>query len=109
MANLAPMLGLLGTVAGLIDIFGVLGEGNNVGDPSVLASGVSEALVNTAAGLAVAVPAMLFHHIFSKRAQRFILRMERASLEVLEVLGRTLSAPGPEARERLPVGGLAEI
>lgn len=88
-ASVTPLLGLLGTVMGLIRIFGVLHDVKNVGDPSVLAGGIAEALINTAAGLAVAIPAMLFHHHFLKRSQRFQLRMEKVSVEVLEILSRT--------------------
>jgi biopolymer transport protein ExbB len=106
-ANLTPLLGLLGTVIGLIRIFGVLHDIKNVGDPSLLAGGVAEALINTAAGLAVAIPAMLFHHLFSKRAQRLILRMEKASSEVLEILEK-LHTPQQEEYP-LPVGGLGEL
>jgi biopolymer transport protein ExbB len=93
-ANVAPLLGLLGTVNGLIEVFDVINDVKNVGDPSILAGGISVALITTAAGLGVAIPTMLFHHHFYKRAQRTLLLMEKTALEVLEILVRT--QPGPE-------------
>jgi biopolymer transport protein ExbB len=98
-ANFTPLLGLLGTVLGLIRIFGVLHDVKNVGDPSVMAGGVAEALVNTAAGLAVAIPALFFHHHFQKRAQRFTLRMEKVALEVLEILVQIQQRPEAELHD----------
>jgi biopolymer transport protein ExbB len=100
-ANFTPLLGLLGTVLGLIRIFGVLHGVRNVGDPSLLAGGIAEALINTAAGLAVAIPAMLFHHHFQKRAQRFMLRMEKVALEVIEILVQIQHRPEPEIRDMI--------
>jgi biopolymer transport protein ExbB len=91
-ANVAPLLGLLGTVAGMIQVFDVIHDVKNVGDPSLLAGGIAEALITTAAGLSVAIPTMLFHHHFAKRAQRTLLEMEKTALDVLEILVRTQGA-----------------
>ena len=106
LANIAPLLGLLGTVLGLIRIFGVLEGIKNIGEPGVLAGGVAEALINTAAGLAVAIPAMLFHHQLARRAQRFMLRMEKVAAEVLEILTRIGAA---EQEYRTPIEELTEL
>lgn len=73
-ASAAPLLGLLGTVVGMIEIFGAH---NAVGaDPASLAHGISVALYNTAFGLLVAIPALVFWRVFRSRADRAILSME---------------------------------
>jgi biopolymer transport protein ExbB len=86
-AGVTPLLGLLGTVWGMIKVFNVISiEG--VGHPDKLAGGISEALITTAAGLAVAIPALVFHNIFSERADRLILKMEKSSMELTEILSQ---------------------
>ncbi|MCG8379459.1 MAG: MotA/TolQ/ExbB proton channel family protein, partial [Proteobacteria bacterium] len=59
-ASISPLLGLLGTVIGMIKVFTVI-TAHGVGDPSVLSEGISEALITTAAGLSVAIPSLMFH------------------------------------------------
>lgn len=86
-AGVTPLLGLLGTVWGMIKVFNVISiEG--VGSPDKLAGGISEALITTAAGLAVAIPALVFHNVFSERADRLILKMEKSSMELTEILSQ---------------------
>jgi biopolymer transport protein ExbB len=63
----APIVGLQGTVIGMIEAFHVIAFAGGLGDPALLAGGISKALVNTAAGLAVALPALGLHHFFKKR------------------------------------------
>ena len=75
-AHISPLLGLLGTVTGNIKAFGVLGRFGSVGDPSVLAKGISEALVTTAAGLIVAIPATILYNTLTGRVNTLIVRME---------------------------------
>jgi biopolymer transport protein ExbB len=84
-ASVAPLLGLLGTVIGMIDVFSVIVEAG-VGDPSVLAGGISKALLTTAAGLSVAIPALLFHRYFNSRVSRLAIGMEEQSLRLVEVM-----------------------
>ena len=69
-AAVAPMLGLLGTVTGMIGSFNVLGAAKGAADPDDLAVGVSEALVTTCMGLVVAIPLMFFHNYFRDRVTR---------------------------------------
>ncbi|NNM53506.1 MAG: MotA/TolQ/ExbB proton channel family protein [Spirochaetales bacterium] len=81
-AQISPLLGLLGTVSGIINAFGILGKFGNVTDPSVLAKGISEALLTTAAGIVVAVPAMVIYYFLAVRANREIQRLESRTGEL---------------------------
>lgn len=82
-ANISTLLGLLGTVTGNIRAFGVLGAGGSMGDPSVLAGAIAEALVTTAAGLAVSIPALIFHNYFVSRVDRNLTSMESSVTSIL--------------------------
>ncbi|EIC20607.1 MotA/TolQ/ExbB proton channel family protein [Thiorhodovibrio frisius] len=84
-ASVAPLLGLLGTVIGMIDVFAVIMQAG-VGDPTVLAGGISKALLTTAAGLSVAIPALLFHRYFNSRVAHLAIGMEEQSLRLVEVI-----------------------
>lgn len=75
-AHIAPLLGLLGTVTGTMKAFGVLGRFGSVADPSILAKGISEALITTAGGIIVAVPAVIFYNLLVNKVNLIILRME---------------------------------
>lgn len=82
-ANLAPMLGLLGTVAGMIKAFNVIST-SGTGNPTLVAGGISEALITTAAGLIVGIPTLAAYHFFRGRADRLIFEMEEISIKFLE-------------------------
>ena len=84
-ASIAPLLGLLGTVIGMIKVFAVI-TAQGVGDASVLAGGISEALVTTAAGLSVAIPTLMFYRYFLGRVEGFVVAMEQEALKLVEVL-----------------------
>ena len=84
-AGIAPLLGLLGTVTGMIKVFQVISL-QGVGNPSALAGGISEALITTAAGLVVAIPTLVAHNYFFKKANRLILEMENTSMELVDLL-----------------------
>ncbi len=84
-ASIAPLLGLLGTVTGMIKVFQVISQ-QGVGNPSALAGGISEALVTTAAGLVVAIPTLVAHNYFFKKANRLIMEMENTSMELVDIL-----------------------
>ena len=75
-AHIAPLLGLLGTVTGNIEAFGVLGKFGSVGDPSILAKGISEALITTAGGIIVAVPTIVFYNYLVSKVNHIIIRLE---------------------------------
>ncbi len=84
-ASISPLLGLLGTVIGMIKVFAVI-TAHGVGDPSILAEGISEALITTAAGLSVAIPTLMFHRYFSGRVDELVMIMEQESLKLVEVM-----------------------
>jgi biopolymer transport protein ExbB len=75
-ATVAPIVGLLGTVVGMIEAFHVIAFTGGMGDASLLAGGISKALVNTAAGLAVALPSLALHHYFRHRLVTLGLALE---------------------------------
>ncbi len=85
-ATVAPLLGLLGTVTGIISAFGVIGQFGVVGDPSLLARGISEALITTAAGLVVSIPATIFYNHLVSRANHTIIRLENRANEMVRLL-----------------------
>lgn len=84
--SLAPMLGLLGTVQGMIYAFQNLGIGAGGSGSSLLALNISQALFTTAAGLCIAVPAVGFYYFFRNRATNIILGMEGLTLDLVKVL-----------------------
>lgn len=86
-ASISPLLGLLGTVTGMIKVFTVIAfEG--VGHPKALAGGISEALITTAAGLVVAIPTLVFYNYFIAKSESLIAEMEKSSLRILSLLKR---------------------
>jgi biopolymer transport protein ExbB len=95
-ANVAPMLGFLGTVTGMIAAFDALSKITQP-DPRVVSSGISEALITTATGLAIAVPALIFYNWFSAMISRFVLEMETASNLLLETFVEMEHAEGSPA------------
>lgn len=90
-ANVATLLGLLGTVLGNIQAFGVLGGGQSMGNPALLAGSIAEALVTTAAGLCISIPSVVFHNHFVATVNRRVVAMESiATAVVIQVCGRNL-------------------
>jgi biopolymer transport protein ExbB len=89
-ASAAPLLGLLGTVIGMIEIFGSQGGASATGgsNPAQLAAGISIALYNTAFGLIVAIPALIFWRYFRARVDGYLLGMELASEQFVRHLTR---------------------
>lgn len=84
-AAIAPLLGLLGTVFGMIQVFGeIVNIGN--GNISVLAGGIAVALITTAAGLIVAIPALFFHRLFLRRVETLVVELERESIKLVDAL-----------------------
>lgn len=85
--TISPLLGLLGTVTGMIKAFNVIAA-KGVGNPEMLAGGIAEALITTAAGLFVAIPAVVLYHYFDKKIANVVNEMEKVSVEFLNILGR---------------------
>ena len=84
-AAIAPFLGLLGTVLGMIQMFGGIGS-HGLGDPSIVAAGISQALVATAAGLAVAIPSLMFYRYLRGRVEELTVELEQEALKLIEIL-----------------------
>lgn len=84
-ALVAPMFGLIGAVLGIIDVFSDI-QAQGTGDPNALAGGISEALISTAAGLIVAVPATIMHRFFNGRITTLIVMLEQESLKLVDAL-----------------------
>ncbi|HQE76474.1 MAG TPA: MotA/TolQ/ExbB proton channel family protein [Candidatus Hydrogenedentes bacterium] len=87
-ANIVPLLGLLGTVAGMIKAFAQIQALEGQVSPSDLAEGIGNALVTTAAGLTVAIPTLVAYNYFVTRVENMILEMEISSSELIELLTR---------------------
>jgi biopolymer transport protein ExbB len=85
-ASISPLLGLLGTVAGIIRAFNAVMLGG-MGDPSKLAGGISEALVTTAAGLAVAIPSFIAYRYLRGKVERIVIEMEKIAVTFADSLG----------------------
>ncbi len=84
-ANVTPLVGLLGTVSGMIIAFKDIAK-VGTGNPEILASGISQALITTAAGLTVAIPAVIFYNYFNKKIDNIINDIEKSSVELINVL-----------------------
>ena len=84
-AAVAPLLGLLGTVIGMVDLFSSFTNSGH--DVAVFAGGISVALYNTAAGIVVAVPAMIFYRFFRSKVDDLIFDMEQQALKLIESMG----------------------
>ena len=84
-AAIAPLLGLLGTVIGMIKVFTSI-KLEGTGNAALLAGGISEALITTAAGLTVAIPSLFFYRFFQRRVDELVISMEQDALKLVEVL-----------------------
>lgn len=105
-AAVSPLLGLLGTVIGMIDVFtAVMMQGT--GNTAVLAGGISKALITTAAGLTVAIPALFFHRFLSRRVDELVVAMEQEATKLVEVVQGQREADfngsAPSATDKRPV------
>jgi len=92
-AAISPLMGLLGTVIGMIKVFAAI-MSSGVGNPGVLAGGISEALITTAAGLSVAIPALIAYRYLRGRIDSLVVQMEKESMKLME----TLQAPSSDVQ-----------
>lgn len=83
--SVTPLLGLLGTVIGMIEVFAAIVSAG-VGNPAVLAGGISKALITTAAGLSIAIPALVFHRYLNGKVDRLVLEMENQAIKLVEII-----------------------
>ena len=86
LAGLAPLLGLLGTVIGMIKAFQQVAAAQGAVNPSLLANGIWEALLTTGAGLSVAIPALIFHHALDQRVKRCAFEMDYFGAALIRLL-----------------------
>ncbi len=93
-AHVTPLLGLLGTVAGNIQAFGVLGNFGAAADPSLLAAGIAEALVTTAAGIIAAIPAIVFYNQLVSKVNHNLIRLENRVGELVVLLKGDIGTVG---------------
>lgn len=99
-AAITPLLGLLGTVIGMIKVFSAI-RLEGTGNAAILAGGISEALITTAAGLTVAIPSLFFYRYFQRKVDELVINMEQEALKLVEVLNgdkldRGINAKKPE-------------
>jgi biopolymer transport protein ExbB len=107
-ALISPLLGLLGTVFGLIEMFfAVMISG--VGDPLKMAGGIGQALVCTATGLCVAIPAYFFHRYFRGRVQDYVVDMEQQTILLIDELSAHADAPAAAVAQAAPVARAAPV
>jgi biopolymer transport protein ExbB len=92
-AAISPLLGLLGTVIGMVKVFAAITT-HGVGNPTVLAGGIAEALITTAAGLTVAIPALIGYRFYSNRVDTLVVDMEKEAIKLVEALHRRQASSG---------------
>ncbi len=92
-AAIAPLLGLLGTVVGMIVVFNEMLKQGGVGNPADLAGGISQALVTTAFGISIAVPALIFHRYFRGKINDYAVDMEKEAVKLLEIVNIPSAKP----------------
>lgn len=99
-SNLTPLLGLLGTVLGMIDAFNSIAGADAMGRPELLASGIGAALLTTAAGLCVAIPAYAAYAFFIGRVDKLTLEMDLLAQNVVELISAEALQSGSRSRSR---------
>jgi biopolymer transport protein ExbB len=95
-AAVSPLLGLLGTVIGMVKVFTAITTAG-VGNPSVLAGGISEALITTAAGLSVAIPSLIGYRYLRGRIDELVVEMEKEAMKLVDTLHRRPIIEAPTA------------
>ena len=83
-ASISPLMGLFGTVVGMIEIFGSQAPGGT--NPQQLAHGISIALYNTAAGIAISIPSLIFYRHFKNKVDGFVVQMEQAAAKLIDIV-----------------------
>ena len=103
-ATITPLLGLLGTVVGMIRAFNAIATSQAMGRPELLAAGISQALLTTAAGLTVAIPALILYLFFTSRVDQLIIRIDALGQQLVDVIssegGQATRPNAPRIRRR---------
>lgn len=97
-STVSPLLGLLGTVFGMISCFKTISSADAMGRPELLAGGIGEALITTAAGLAVAIPALIAYYFFSSRVDSLVMDIDAMGQQIVEVISAEAKADASRAR-----------
>jgi biopolymer transport protein ExbB len=92
-AAVTPLLGLLGTVIGMVQVFTAITT-HGVGNPTVLAGGIAQALITTAAGLSVAIPSLIAYRYYRSRVDTLVVDMEKEAIKLVEALQRRAEREG---------------
>ena len=95
-ASISPLLGLLGTVTGIIRAFNAVMLGG-MGDPRMLAGGISEALITTAGGLAVAIPSFIAYRYLRRKVEGIVVDMDKIAVNFADSLGSSSAGGAPDA------------
>jgi biopolymer transport protein ExbB len=98
-AAISPLLGLLGTVTGMIQAFEAI-TSQGVGDPQVLSGGIGEALITTAAGLIVAIPALIGYRYLRGLVDFLVVEMEKEAMKLVQAMDRMIAQATPGSRRR---------
>ncbi len=100
-ATLSPLLGLLGTVLGMISAFNAIAASDAMGRPELLAEGISQALLTTAGGLTVAIPAFIAYMYFTSRVDRLIIEIDRLGQEAVQAIASDAWQSKPKRKEKI--------
>ena len=103
MSTLGPLLGLLGTVVGIIQSFDALGGRVGPARGEALAHGISLALVATAFGLAIAIVSVAFYYFFLNRVDLLVRELDERTRQVIELVSAESHRPAPSDRRHLPI------
>nr|CAA6815996.1 MAG: MotA/TolQ/ExbB proton channel family protein [uncultured Thiotrichaceae bacterium] len=107
-ASITPLMGLLGTVLGMITAFSKITQ-VGVGDPASVAGGISQALFTTAAGIFVAIVAMIFHRYFKGKVDNYVIGMEQEAVKLIEIVNQNKTgAPRPSPRTPSPASAASK-
>lgn len=91
-AAITPLMGLLGTVLGMIQTFSAITR-VGVGNPAELAGGIAQALITTAAGISIAIVALIFHRYFKARVDNYVVEMEQEAVRLIEITNANRKTP----------------
>jgi biopolymer transport protein ExbB len=97
-ATVGPLVGLLGTVLGMIQAFNEIATANAMGRPELLASGISQALLTTAAGLSVAIPALIFYLFFVSKVDRLIIDIDALAQQLVNMISAEAAHEAPRTK-----------
>jgi len=100
-AVISPLMGLLGTVLGMIKVFGVIKE-QGIGNAAALSGGISEALITTVTGLFVGIPVLIFFNYFSRKAENFVLDIEKYSIILIQKIHKISQSTSFSKEEKVP-------